>query len=70
MPDFTKEKPNKNKPTYSPTVHFCSVIGEKKQHLIVKLTQHCGAYVHPDPVMSLLWQVVSTETRPTADGAQ
>lgn len=36
MPDFTKKKqkkqpkPNKNKPTYSPTVDICSVIGEKK----------------------------------------
>lgn len=52
----TKKQQTKQKQTtYSPTVHFCSVIGgKKKQHLIVKLTQHCGAYVHPDPVMSLL----------------
>lgn len=56
----------------------CSVW--KVQHLIeqhivascngVKLTQHCGANVHPNPVVSLLWQVVSTETRPTPVGAQ
>lgn len=48
--------PNQTKtnPLIPPRFIFAQLLGEKKQHLIVKLTQHCGAYVHPDPVMSLL----------------